>query len=770
MKKQYSEKIQTLLTTVYQECQKEDTAVRERQIREWKRLKLLWEGFQNWYDSVAHDWRIWDVPSLGEDSDQAAYDKSINVFKAYLESIIAALSVTIPPIKCFPDDADSPLDIATAKAGDKISQLIYRHNDVTLLWLHGLFIYSTEGMVALHNYVDSSTEYGTYKDKTYEDDEEEYESSVCPMCGYQSDPRLIGEEDKVIDGIKSEFNPDESEVPLFNANEDLCPACMEMVVPELSREKFLVTRLVGETDEPKSRVKLDVYGGLYVKVPNYARNQKGCPYLILSQEIDYTLAFEEYEHLIGNRKILDKIRENSSPGSYTDYGQWGRLSPQYSGEYPISVVTKHQAWIRPAKFNCLNDEDEVKLLKKHFPFGACVTFINEEYGCAYPSNLDDHWTLVENPMSDYVHFQPAGQGLVSVQDILSDLISLTLQTIEHGIGQTFADPSVVNFNAYQQTEVIPGGIFPATPKSGKSLGEGFHELKTATLSGEVLPFTNSIQSLGQIASGALPALFGGNVEGSETASVYSMSRAQALQRLQNTWKMFTIWWKRGFAKAIPAYIKEVKEDERDVQRNVKGDFVNVLIRKADLEGKIGKVELEANENLPITWGQVKDTIERLMMNGNPIVQQFLSNPENLPIIHDALGLTDFYIPGEDDVIACNDVIKVLLQSAPLPNPGDELMPEVSSVEVDPIYDNHQIAFETIRKWVVSEAGRLSKIDNPDGYRNVLLYGKTQYDFMKQMQAEELALMDEKGAGNPKKPNEKESKEAPIVEESDVSAN
>ena len=44
------------------------------------------------------------------------------------------------------------------------------------------------------------------------------------------------------------------------------------------------------------------------------------------------------------------------------------------------------------------------------------------------------------------------------------LISLVLQTIEHGIPQTFADPKVLNFNAYRNSEVIPGGIYPATPK------------------------------------------------------------------------------------------------------------------------------------------------------------------------------------------------------------------------------------------------------------------------------------------------------------------
>ncbi len=160
MSKKYSEEIQQLLKTVVDECDKEDRAVRERQIRTWRRLKLFWEGFQQvWYSETAHDWRVWDIEQA-QDNDQAYYDKPVNVFRAYLESIIAALSVTVPPIKCYPDDADNTLDLETSRAGDKIAQLLSRHNEVNLLWLHSLFIFCTEGMVACYTYPEKSEEYG----------------------------------------------------------------------------------------------------------------------------------------------------------------------------------------------------------------------------------------------------------------------------------------------------------------------------------------------------------------------------------------------------------------------------------------------------------------------------------------------------------------------------------------------------------------------------------------------------------------------------------
>src|SRR5215471_16513101 len=199
----------------------------------------------------------------------------------------------------------------------------------------------------------------------------------------------------------------------------------------------------------------------------------------------------------------------------------------------MNAVTVRNAWLRPAAFNVLDQIDDINYLKEKFPNGAKCVFINDIYAESCNESLDDAWTLLYNPLSDFIHFDPLGLLLVSVQEITNDLISLILQTIEHGIGQTFADPAVLNFNAYRQMESVPGGVYEATPKTGKSIGDAFYEAKTATLSAEVMPFAQNIQSLAQLVSGALPSLFGGAMEGSQTASQYSMSRAQALQRLQN---------------------------------------------------------------------------------------------------------------------------------------------------------------------------------------------------------------------------------------------
>lgn len=760
--KEPSDDIKRLLKTLVDKCTDEDRSVRDRQVREWRRLKLLWETIQNvYYSEVAHDWRIPESERSGADSDQGYYDKPVNVYRAYLESIIAALSVTVPAITCYPDDADNPSDLATAKAGDKIAELVFKHNNVPLLWLHALFIFCTEGMTAMYAYPHEDESYGTYEQKKYEDQTDVHSIATCPNCGSEINDQVVPPPTPMVDPTTGQplmdpntgqpmmqppqavpQNPDE----FMPGEPEYCPACGSLVTPITTEAPFTVTRMVGVTKHPKARICMEVFGGLFVKVPIWARNQKECSYLIYSYETHYANVLEKYPEL--------KEKVNKGQSTYDMYEQWARTSPQYRGEQPENNVTVRNAWLRPCQYNILN-EDEIKQLKKQYPDGVNVCVINDLVAHAENSALDDYWTITQNPLSDYVHFDPIGLLLTSVQEITNDLISLTVQTIEHGIPQTFADPKVLNFNSYRNSEVIPGGIYAATPKSGRALSEGFYEVKTATLSQEVLPFAQKVQEMGQLVSGALPSLFGGQMSGSRTASEYSMSRAQALQRLQTQWKMLTMWWKEVFGKVIPMYIKEVVEDEKQVKKDENGNFVNVFIRKAELEGKIGSVELEGNENLPITWNQQKDTFMELLQSQNPVVVDALQSPENLPYFKRVTGLTDYVIPNENDRRKQYEEIEQLINSEPIQVPPDPMMvqqavmqgmpppqPQMQpSVPVDPDLDNHEIEAYTCHYWLVGDAGRLCKTENPMGYQNVLLHYKMHKDvlMMQQMQQQQMQM-------------------------------
>lgn len=760
------DEISSLLKTVADHFDKEDRVTRERQIRHWRRLKLYWNSFSQiyWSESTG-DYKIYNREINSSDTDQDYYDKPINVFKAFLETLIAALSIQIPSINCVPDDAENPLDISTAKAGDKIAELIYKHNDVILLWLHALYVHYTEGMIACYNYTKEDEEYGTYEKPKYKD--EEVDSYVCPQCGA-----------RVPDEI---FDPEDEDIK----NEPLCMECEAKLDPQQKKIKLKIPRLVGTTKAPKSRVCLEVYGGLYVKIANYAKTQKDTPYLHFSYETHYVNAMECYSYL--REKIPHGGWSNS--GVNDPYEQYGRLNTQYRGEFPDENVTVKNCWQRPSSFNVLDNEGYEKL-KKKFPKGVKFVMVNDIPVHYESENLDDHWTVNQNPMSDFVNHDPPGELLTNIQDITNDLISLTLQTIEHGITQTWADPAVVNFNAQRQIEAMPGTITPTKPQAGsRNIGESFYSSKSAALAPEVVNFYRIIQELGQFVSGALPSIFGGNQNAgsSRTASEYAMSKGMALQRQQTPWRMMIIWWKNIYSKAIPMYMKSMVVDEKIVEKNDAGKFVNVFIRKAEMDGRIGSIELEPDEKLPVSDEQKADIIMQLMNINNQEVTAALMDPDNLPYISKIIKIPQFHLPGEEDREKQHEEIDELINSAPIPvdpqsvelyqqakatgHPEAKEPQEQPSVEIDVDVDNHAIEASICKSWLISPAGRLAKKENPDGYKNVLLHMKAhmaivaQQQQAQQLHEDQLKLAGVKdnqktsdvspGSANPAKPKQSE---------------
>jgi len=62
---------------------------------------------------------------------------------------------------------------------------------------------------------------------------------------------------------------------------------------------------------------------------------------------------------------------------------------------------------------------------------------------------------------------------------------------------------------------------------------------------------------------------------------------------------------------------------------------------------------------------------------------------------------------------------------------------VPSIEANFDVDNHLLEADICRRWLVSDAGRLCKIENSLGYENVLLHMKMHKDMDLQFQMQEM---------------------------------
>jgi hypothetical protein len=317
--------------------------------------------------------------------------------------------------------------------------------------------------------------------------------------------------------------------------------------------------------------------------------------------------------------------------------------------------------------------------------------------------LDDHWVISQNPTSTYIHADPLGKPLAPIQELQNEIVDLQIETFEHAIPETFARGDVLDFKKYGESTAKPGMIYPVNPPAeGQSLGESFHSVKTATLSEEADLMMQRLDVKAQFVSAAFPSIYGGpNSTGSKTASEYSQSRAMALQRLSLTWNIVKYLWADVMSIAVPLYMRLIQEtgvDEKFVEKTNTG-FANVWIRQSDLEGKIGSIKVDTDENLPMTPGALKDVIIQLMGLKDDNIAEALFHPNNIPLLTKAMGAPDLYIPNSDDRAKQFAEFGDLLAGIP--------------VKVND-YDDHKVEAEVCRSFLISATGIMLKKQNPEG--------------------------------------------------------
>lgn len=686
-----NEEIEHLLRELVRKAELEDEDIRPAMLMRCKRNTLYFNNIQKiFYDEVARDYRTIDSAISQMEQLGAADDiKTINVYRAFAESLIAALSVQVPNVEFFPDDSEDPNDIETAEAYSKIAELVTKHTQAPLMLIKALTILFNQGVCAAYNFYKTDPAFGTIKTPaTTTVKQVPLVDLRCSNC----------------------FEMLDSSIPqdLFVPNTPLqCGNCGATApgLPFVRIDNITETLAAGE-GTPKGRSGFDLFGPTNVKVPLYARNQAGCGYLVLRLE----------DHIAKWKTVYSSKAEELKAGGGDTYSweRWARMPVDYMGSYGPDITTGRFAWFRPWYYNTLLPEDAAKLFTK-YPEGCMVSIIGDVVVDKTHENLDSRWTLTFDPRSDYIHAEPAGNALVPLQDAKNDMFNLGLMSIEFGIPETFAHPKTLNLQKYNSSPNTPGMVSAALPPTpGSTIADGFHTVKTASLSNEYTEFDRGLDQTAQFVTGAFPSIFGGaNTSGSKTATEYTESRARALQRLQLTWQMISTFWSQLMSKCVTDYARNLREDEK-YSKKQNGTFVNVWIKKSSLSGSVGHVEPEINGQLPQSWAQKKDFMMQLIGMQIPEVATILLNPNNTEKLKQLTGMPDFYIPGENDRNKQFTEFYLLSQQQPV----DETTP---SIQVDIDVDDHQVHMQVLKNILVDTVGTQLYSTNPAGYQNNILH-------------------------------------------------
>lgn len=709
--------------------EREDEFARFRQVMKWRKHIHYWNNFQYLAESVvAHDWMTPEdilAQDPQADIDPALYAKVINIYKAHGEILIGALSSGVPTIRYMPADADDTEDVSTAKAASQVAELIQQQNKARLLLMKALFIMYNQGLIFAYNEQKEDSRFGEIAVPEYEEvlafDRDHY----CPQCGFH-----FGSE-QWQPNPQNPMDTGPTMAPMA------CPQCGAQGQPETDDAQTSVQQQVGTSQQPKNRECIEIYGPLNVRIPLWCKDQSQTPYLDLETE--------ESVHAI--RALYSEIEEKIVASLYPDsLERESRVPTVYRNDFPRNIVQVQRVWLRPSAYTELPPDNDVRVqLEQNFTKGLYVVIINGDIVAEMlQDELDDHWTLSENPLSEVLHAEPLGAALIPLQDITNELANLTLETIEFGIPEVFADTRILDFTEYSKQEARPGQITPATGSAGTSISQGFHEVKAATLSREVEAFADRMTSVSQFVMGTFPSIFGGVQESrGGTAKEYELSKASALQRLSSTWTIVQEWWAKVMGKSVRSYIRHMKADEKFVKSQ--GDsFVNVWLQKSEMSGEIGQVEPEVSETFPVSWTQKRDIFLSLIQMQDPQIAEILSHPENASLVASVIGVPELYIPGDDDRNKQLAEIAILLQGQPTEGPPDPMTGQpslVSTVPPEMELDDHKVEGDITRAWLISPVGQYTKLKNPPAYANVLAHMKEHRKYEQMMQQPQMPSPD-----------------------------
>jgi len=738
--------LQIALKGLVDELARENIYARRQEIRKVRQARLFWKGKQYiWWserDQAFHtpfDTSWTQSDDVGDDMPR--YQYVTNIYQPFGLSLVAALSQTVPATRLFPESPTDERDITTAKAGTKVIEYLERSNDARGLLQDTAFYLYTDGKVGGYvRYVVDGQRFGFNVQEVFEEAEVVLTAAkaLCPECGWEGAPKATvpveeAEQESAFDRDPVEDDAAESAAAVSGAGSEErrleagatnCPQCGAALTDSdiTPAETVRVPRRAGIERVPNGQEVISIVGALELKTPLWAREQFEFPYLIWGIEAHISKLKAAYPH------VADKITPGGLGGDQ-EYERIARLTVaqgstmiEQTGDVLANLVTFQRAWLRPWAFYAIDDLPTRQQLLALFPDGCYVAFAGETYCESRNEGMDDHWRVLHAMPGDGQDRPALGESLISVQERLNDLANIAIETYEYGIPSTFVDAEIIDLEALEEQTNAPGAMYPVHPRPGQPVGAGFYATPQAQLSPDMLRhMADLFGPISQFLTGAFPALFGGEMENTKTASGYAMARDQAMGRLGLPWGRIRRFYSDLMLLALECFRRNRVEDMELPVVSSSGDWSAETIHLADLAGRV-RVYPEADENFPVSWTQQKQSLFQLMqlMGNDPAFKQAMADPENMAVLKRLVGLDDLALPGDEArVKQFREIARLLLEP---PQVFTDSLTGVLRVEPsirpDVFADDHAAELATCRRWMSSDDGQRAKQANPQGFANV----------------------------------------------------
>jgi hypothetical protein len=485
---------------------------------------------------------------------------------------------------------------------------------------------------------------------------------------------------------------------------------------------------IGTKLVPKGMEIISLHGGLELRLPPWCGDFKDYPYLGLVLE----------NHISALRGTFGARAKNLQggwgAGPYDSWDRFARLAlveptVSYYGTANQNLVTFKRYWLKPSLFYMILQKEKRESLLNIFPDGAYIAFADtQKLLDARNERMDEHWRVchaVEGPGA----YTPAlGSSTISIQKRYNTIHNFIMEWVEYAAaGQgTFINANVINYKALKSHRKAPGMIYPVRMAVGAPIANNIYETRPGQIAGELFRYADDLKTLGEFTSGAVPTVAGGT-EMSLKPTTYLSDKESALGRLFPAWLHLKEFWSDVKVLGVKEFSRWRTHDEQYSLIGADGEAQGRIIRLTDLNGNFDAYP-ETNEQFPVLWQQMQQVFMQLVTSQDPYIHEILSDLDNAAFGKAMLGLPDLYVPGEDDRLKQRHEIALLLTQKPTvggmtvnPQTGQQQPQLMASIGID-WEDNDPIHELTVRKWAVSSEGLRAKVENPWGYKNVILHG------------------------------------------------
>jgi hypothetical protein len=621
------------------------------------------------------------------------YDHTINILRGDGRKFVAVLGQRAPNVKAMPDHSDDEVAIRRSRRADVEARKLHFDWRVDREQRHlALDLWQSTTTFAFIDWVADGQKYGYTEEPVYETEEQEVApaSFHCIQCGATTPADAM---DASCATCGAPFTPD-----------DLRPA-----------QTTQVPKLVDVKKYPKGAVEFHLANVFTVTTPFWAKSIEDLPWLLYEYEEHRGRLMAAYPQL--REKLKTDSGVNTDGGGSAAQGTFARetlASPTGVASTRKNRVLYTRVWLRPLMYEIVADDAKRKLLQDNFPDGCRLTMVNQDLVDLEADKIEDHWTYCKPDVSQTLYADPICQDFISIQDLTNDMHNLSVETFERSIPWFLFDPTILDPEQMRKHAQMPGEGVPAKAGVGKQLSDSIWKAPVADVNPQVFNWSDSLRSTGREITGILPAIFGGD-GGTQTAREAELRRNQALMQLGVTWAEMRAFWARAFEIGIKLKATYGAAQEQGAHQNP----TERLATLAELAE--GGWHMEAEEAMPMTWGQRRDFFMLLLDKGPAAWNMFgLAHPNNLPQVQQVLGMDGWTIPFLNARDKVYDTIGQLVQGAPIQNPATgQIEP---SIPVDIWEDDHTYSAQVVKEWAQSEPGRATREANPEGYSNVIAWG------------------------------------------------